>query len=636
MGPMKLTAFVDVSLASATSSVADVALGQSVVRLVPILVASGLVILRFSAVCRVSAAALMLAIATTSSFAQTASQLTPASVRPVERAVSGEVSIPELSGPEAPKGAKRLKVRLAGVVIAGGAETGDVSADVLAARGEFNTAVAGKTVTVAGIFTAARALEAAYGRAGLVLTRVVVPAQKLKDGGMLKVVVIDGFIERLETKDLPSLVKARIEAVLSPLVGRKSLTLNAIERALVLAGDTPGTLLKSTLAAGREPGGSVLIIAARHKLVTGSFTLDNTVGSSLGTVSPALALQLNSALGLGEQVYVQAGGYPFASGPQNYFAPRPTNRQLAAGLVLPLGTDGWSANFEAIRTDSAPNPSAGQQFYSSFERFSGRLKDAIVRSRGFNLSNEAALDIEEERLSALAPTYAPISLDRLRVVRDTVEISGTTPWGALLSGRLVGSIGLDALGARSRADATPTLPLSRQGADDDFQKVEISLHYSQLLIDHVGLDLFGRAQTSFGRPLPRAEQIGLIGQDRISGFDAGTFQGDSGIVGRAEVSSPWVVDLASGAASIAPYAFGDVGAVWLMQPTAVEKRQTTAGSLGLGLRLGAAPNPPGSQKTNQLSGLLDQASLTLEWGHQYRSDGFRSGDRFTISSTIQF
>lgn len=590
--------------------------------------------IRFFAHSGVAFTALIVSVWASSAHAQTASQITPASVRPAAPVGSGEVAIPELSGPEAPKGADRLKVRLAEVVIAGGA--GAATADVASARGAFRAAIAGKTVTVAEIFAAARALEAAYGRAGLVLTRVVVPAQKLKNGGVLKVVVIDGFIDRLETKDLPSLVQARIEAILAPLVGRKSLTLNTIERALVIAGDTPGTLLKSTLAAGREPGGSVLIIEARHKLVTGSFTIDNTVGSSLGSINPALALQLNSALGQGEQLYLQAGGYPFATGPQNYFAPRPTNRQLAAGVVLPLGTDGWSANLEAIRTDSAPNAAAGQQFYSSFERFSGRLKYAIVRSRGFNLSNEAVLDIEEERLSAIAPTYAPISLDRLRVLRDTTDISGTTPWGGLVSGRLIGSIGIDAFGARSRADATPTLPLSRQGASDDFQKVEVSLHYSQLIIDHLGLDLFGRAQTSFGQPLPRAEQIGLVGGDRISGFDAGAFQGDSGLVGRAEVSSPWVVDLTSGAASVAPYAFGDIGAVWLMQPTSLEKRQTMAGSIGLGLRLGAAPNPPGSQTTNQLSGFLDQASLSLEWGHQYRSDGTRAGDRFTISSSIQF
>lgn len=567
--------------------------------------------------------------------AQTASQITPASVRPVAPVASGEVSIPELAGPSAPQGAERLRVRLSTVAIDGGA---DAASDpgVAAARTAFSATLAGKTVSVAEIFAAARALEAAYGQSGYVLTRVVVPAQKLKNGGGLRVVIIDGFIERIETKDVPSLVRSHIEAVLAPIIGRKQVRLTEIERALLLAGDTPGVLMKSTLAAGTQPGGSVLIIEARHKLVTGSFTIDNTLGSSLGGVNPALSLQLNSALGQGEQIYAQAGGDLFATGSGNYVAPRPTNRQLAAGVVLPLGADGWSANIEAIRTDSAPNPSAGQQFYSTFERFSGRLKYAIIRSRAFNLSNEAAVDVEQEQLASIAPTYAPLSLDRLRVLRDTTDISGTTPWGAFLSGRLIASFGLNALGARSAADATPALPLSRQGADASFSKLEISTHYSQLLMEHLGVDAFARAQTSFGKPLLRSEQIGLVGPNGISGFDAGTFQGDSGIVGRAELSSPWTVDLTSGAATVSPYAFGDIGAVWLLQPTAVERRRTTAGSLGLGLRLGAAPNPAGSARTNDLSGILDQATLSLEWGHQYRSDGTRTGDRFTISSSIQF
>jgi hemolysin activation/secretion protein len=90
----------------------------------------------------------------------------------------------------------------------------------MSARAEFKAALAGKSVTVAEIFTAARTLEGAYGRAGYVLTRVVVPSQKLKDGGTLKVVIIAGFIERLETRDLPSSMKARIEAVLAPVIGR--------------------------------------------------------------------------------------------------------------------------------------------------------------------------------------------------------------------------------------------------------------------------------------------------------------------------------------------------------------------------------------------------------------------------------
>ena len=114
------------------------------------------------------AALTFLCLMSSGAFAQMASQLTPASVRPKPLAVQGEVSIPELSGPEAPKGADRLKVRLAGVTIDGGADKADAGDAIAAAHAEFNASIANKTVTVAEIFAAARRLEAAYGRAGFV------------------------------------------------------------------------------------------------------------------------------------------------------------------------------------------------------------------------------------------------------------------------------------------------------------------------------------------------------------------------------------------------------------------------------------------------------------------------------------
>ncbi|MDR3495761.1 MAG: ShlB/FhaC/HecB family hemolysin secretion/activation protein [Ancalomicrobiaceae bacterium] len=568
--------------------------------------------------------------------AQTASQITPASVRPPARTPAGGIVLPEAAGPSAPKGAEGLKVTLSGVTIEGDINAETSGEAVAAARRSAIGSLSGKTVTVAAIFRAAQALEAAYGRAGFILTRVVVPAQKLVDGGKLRLVVIDGFIEAIETKALPVPVRGRIEAVLAPVVGRRHVTLAVIERALVLAGDTPGTVLKSTLARGQQPGGSVLAVEARHKLVTGSVSIDNSLSPSLGTISPTLALQLNSALGLGEQVYVQISGYPDLSGSHGFFTERPINRQLSAGAILPLGTDGLSLNLEATRTDSAPNPEAGQAYYSRFERFSGRLKYPWVHTRSFNLSSEIGFDAEEEALSLYSPTDAPISLDRLRVIRHTTEITGVTPWGAFVSGRVIASLGLDALGARDAASATPTLPLSRQGTDASFQKLEFAGHYGQALAAHLGIDLFARAQTSFGKPMARAEQIGLVGSNGLTAFDAGLFQGDSGIVGRVEVSSPWSVDLAQGLASASPYLFGDLGSIWLMQPTSVERQQTNAASWGLGFRLGAAPAPPGSPNASVLSGILDQVSFSLEWGHQYRSDAIRASDRLTISSSIQF
>ncbi|KQP30482.1 hypothetical protein ASF49_13280 [Methylobacterium sp. Leaf104] len=83
--------------------------------------------------------------------------------------------------------------------------------------------------------------------------RVVLPAQRLTDGGTVRFLVIDGQIERIDTTALPGEIRDRIAAVLAPLAGRPGLTLAEIERRVLLAGDTPGTVLRSTLAAGPAP-----------------------------------------------------------------------------------------------------------------------------------------------------------------------------------------------------------------------------------------------------------------------------------------------------------------------------------------------------------------------------------------------
>ncbi len=565
-------------------------------------------------------------------FAQTASQVTPPTARPEPPRTVTPVAIPQLSGPELPEGAASLTVRLSAVEIDGGAVRGNPTIEE--ARRGISNALSRKTVTVGEIFAAAQALEAAYGRAGYVLNRVAVPAQTLEDDGTLRVVVIEGFIERLETQNVPLRVRSRIEALLGALIGQRPVQLSVIERALMLAGDTPGTELRSTLAQGEKPDGSVLILEARHQAVTGSLSMDNASGAALGSVATA-ALQINSALGLGEQIYLQASGYPDPSGSRGFFGGRPTNRQLAIGAVAPLWLDGLTANVEFMRSDSAPNPVANQGFYSSFQRLSARLAYDHVRSRSFNLSTQIAFDAQEEMLYALTPVETGLSLDRLRVLRGTANLSGSTPWNGYGAIQITGSLGLDVLGARNAASATALLPLSRQGADATFQKLEASLQMHQPLGTGFFLDLYARGQTSFGKPLPRAEQMGLVSPTALSAFDAGAFQGDSAIAARAEVSFIHQRGLGGITATVAPYLFGSVGKIWLMQPTAVEQAATTAGSYGIGLRIGAAPHPQ-HRGSGGFTGLIDQATFTLELGRQYRNDGLPPGHRLSVSGAIRF
>ena len=559
------------------------------------------------------------------SFAQTASQITPPSFAPnLER--GGGFVIPREAGLAAPAGAEKLFVKLSGVSVKGGLPRLEVTTAALEAR------LSGRQVSGAEVFAAARELEAAYAAAGYVLVRVILPPQKLVDGARMKLVVVDGFIERIETKNVPERVRNRIAQLVGPLTGRRGLTLQEIERRVLLAGDTPGVSLRSTLAAGAAEGGAVLVIDAKYQAVSETLTFDNTLSKALGRVSLGAGLDFNSIAGLGELGYLRANGDP-NDGDNDIFGTYPRNRSLAAGFILPLWIDGLTFNAEVTDARTTPKATAGVQTTDTFDRLSARLRYAWLRGRMANFNSELDFDAQDEQERLFVATDpVPLWQDRLRILRFVNDGDVQTPWGAAISGRAAASFGIDGLGARSAADASSLLPLSQQGADASFEKFDITLGYNQTLLEHLAVSVSGYAQYSFNAPLLRSEQIGIANTAGLSAFDAGSIVGDQGYVVRGELQSPWTVPFQN--ASIfnspfdvvaAPYIFGAYGDVSLKDPTALEAADIRATSYGGGLRFGGAA-----------AGLFSNGSLTVEYGHATRSDAIPSSNRFTIVTALRF
>jgi hemolysin activation/secretion protein len=554
--------------------------------------------------------------------AQSASQITPPTLAPPIQPRQGEgFSRPENTGVATPAGADSLFVTLSAVEIEGSFPA------MKSAIQTVTTQLVGKRVSGADIFAAARALEQAYAKAGYVLVRVVLPPQKLVDGGTVRLVVIDGYVERIDMTNVPEGNRDRLEAVTAPLLGKHGVTLTEIERRVLLAGDAPGIMMHSTLAPGSTTGATVLILDATQQAVIGVLSTDNSLASSLGRFQIDGGVDLNSIFGLGELVYLRAGGDP-NFGANGLFAAQPRNRLLAGGFIVPIGVDGLTFNLEVTQAETNPVPGSGIASSDLFQRLSLRVRYPWLRSRDVNFASEIALDAQDERLDLLlSGSSVPLSEDRLRILRLATDIDYFAPWGGAFAARLASSFGLAGLGARTAADASPVLPLSRQGSDASFSKIEVSLGYSQVLMEHLAINLAARGQKSANQALARSEQIGIAFPTGLSAFDAGTLQGDSGIVGRGELSAPYdVPTIISGAnLVISPYLFGAVGEVFLRHPTSVEHARLTAGSYGIGLRLGG-----GAADT------LSNGSLALEFGRQARDDGAATGDRLTISLAIRY
>ena len=510
---------------------------------------------------------------------QTASQITPPTFAPLQAQPQGPITIPAESGTSAPVGAERVEVMLADVKVEGAA----IDPNALQ---KLRQTIAGRRVKVSDIFAAVRSLEADLVREGQVLTRIVIPAQSLADGATLRLVVVEGVFEKIDTTHLARSIRAKVDAILAPLVGRPGITANQLERRLLLASDVPGVVLRSTLAAGSRPGTVLLIIDAKYRAIGGSASIDSLLARSLGRYEYALGLDFNSTLGLGETVYLRGSGLPNAGRETSVLDPTPRNRSLAAGFILPLGNDGLALNIEGADARTSPRHDATQPgFGSRFRRLSARLRYPVIRARVLTLAIDAQVDAQDERVRIIDPTVLPISLDRLRVVRAGGDLSAYLPGGGAGRVRLRASFGLNALGARSARDASPQLPLSRAGTDANFQKLEASAAIDQPIGTHFGLALRVRAQTSFGQVMANAEQIGIASIDAISPLPSGSFQGDSGFVGRGELRLPFIVPVSKGALQIAPYGFSAYGAVRLQNPSALERRSAQLSAVGGGLRL---------------------------------------------------
>ncbi|HKU95330.1 MAG TPA: POTRA domain-containing protein, partial [Vineibacter sp.] len=172
------------------------------------------------------------------------SQLAPRSGQPVQAPTPGTITIPETAPTTAPPGAERIEVTVGQIRIDGGYLPLD--ADTAAAV----AGATGRRVTVARLYDVAAAIERAYAVQGYFLTRVVIPPQQVRDGQTLRLQVVEGFIEQIDVTQLPDAVRDRISRVLAGLVGERRLKLGLLERKLLLAGDTPGTTLRSTITPG--------------------------------------------------------------------------------------------------------------------------------------------------------------------------------------------------------------------------------------------------------------------------------------------------------------------------------------------------------------------------------------------------
>ncbi len=522
----------------------------------------------------------------------------PSQVRPptiIPPSGGGRIGIPQVpAGAQIPGEANKLTFKLLGFDIQG------EFPELMAQRKEIASPLIGKTITVAKVFEFADKLQQIYVRAGYPLVRVVIDSQEFVDSARIKLRVIDGFVERMDLNAIGAPVRARVASVLAPLIRKTHLQQSELERRLLLAGEAPGLILNATFTAGKEVGGSVLVLTGRYRSISASVYVDDAMPAAFGTVQVVTTFSENGLAGLGEQFAVSVAGDP----ERDFFRDNPNRRYLSATYTMPLGIDGWK--LELFATDGRTTPYVtipGTETFGVFDLAHAKVVYEAIKGRDSELAFNAMFEPENESLESIAFTPpVPISLDRIRPVRFGFD----GIWRQRTEGLTVNygaefSQGLNALGARTAGDAAQsTVPLSQQGADAIFSKLNAHLEINKALPYDFFAAFKAYAQTSFNQPLLLPEQLDIDGANMLSGFTVGEFLGDTAWVVRGELGRPFSTTLVPGSAATlisTPYLFGASGERIIYQPTAVEVGSVYVFNYGLGTRFNVPSWTPDAPDT---------------------------------------
>jgi len=402
----------------------------------------------------------------------------------------------------------------------------------------------GQTVTLAELYQWADAITKAYREAGYVLSRAVVPAQKIS-GGAVHIAVVEGFIDQVivQGDTSPALV-----AYGEKLRQSRPLKADDLERYLLLANELAGLSVRSVLEPSPTvPGASTLTLVATEKTVDATVELDNRGTRYVGSWQGYTSVGFNDVLGLNERT---AFRYATTSDPREL-------AYLEVSESAPIDDDGTSLLAILNRTRAAPGYTlADLGTHTTGEGILVGVKHEFIRQRSEDLTLGLNFDYRDGTtlLKDTLPDRAPSSDDKIRALRLNGTYDVADRWGGQNQLNFELSHGLPIFDASPFAQANA----SRLYGDPAFTKLVVGAARTTPLGGDFALLAAAQGQTAFGSALLSGEQFGLGGAAFGRGYDPSEVTGDDGIAGKLELQ--YTPNLELGHLRYTQfYAFYDVG-----------------------------------------------------------------------------
>lgn len=489
------------------------------------------------------------------------------------------LAVPDLAIPKAeeqlpPQQAAQIRFRLGGVRVTGASVYAE--SDFL----PFYRDLLGSEVDLNRIYDIADAIGAKYRNDGYVLTRVIVPPQRISEG-IVTLQVVEGYVDKIEIEgDVPQ-EGGLIDIYARRILASRPLNAKDLERSLLLMNDLAGVTAKAVMIPSFDtPGASDLILQLRFSRADGFATVDNRGTRFIGPNQMQAGAGVNSLLG--NYTRIEARGVITQQSEELRYG------EVAA--TVPVDSHGTllTGRFNA----NATKPGDSLQPFNvkgESQSLTIGLSHPWIRSRRENLTLKGGYTYRYSKTDILGQMFAK---DSNRILRAGAAYDFADGWNGVNLLELTLSQGLACCGARDAG----AQGLGRVNAKPDFSFARLDLVRVQAIDAEVRVNFGASGQYALAQ-LPSAEQFGYGGELYGRAFDPSALTGDHGVAAKAEaVFQPQIKsDLLQ---DYQLFAYADYGAVFRIDALGAAS-QAQGASLGVGLRLRIADRISGSLEMAQ-------------------------------------
>jgi hemolysin activation/secretion protein len=423
----------------------------------------------------------------------------------------------------------------------------------------------GKSLTLAQLDELAARITGHYRASGYFVARAYIPAQELSDG-ILTIRVVEGNYGRFILDNRSRVNDAVVQRLLDDIKGRDIVSLDTLERAMLIINDTPGArVVQADVMPGDQVGTSDFAIATEATpAVAGYILLDNHGSAYTGKQRLSFNADWQSPGGRGERL--SASGMATRHG--GLLNGRLAYSMLAAG-------DGSRAELALSRTT-----------YELGDVYRALDATGTASAAEFSLSKPLKRTRKDSIDAGLSLAYKDLK-DQIGSVGTSIG-KRLTSLNASLARRSEGSL----LGLYGQSQCSASLTIGRLDFKDalaealdaagdatqgGYARLNLAALRTSVLPAQFTLSTGIKAQAALGKQkLDGVERMSVTGSGAVAAYPSGELSGDHAALLRAELARALP-------AQVSASVFADYGWAKAVNAAAGVDATRSLGDVGLGL-----------------------------------------------------